>query len=59
MSGFLNYVKALFSTTPSDSYTSSWLAGVAASGTFVMSKEATWNVTGNSGIPSGWTVLTE
>lgn len=32
-----------------------WVRGVAAIGTFVKSANATW-VTGNSGIPSGWTV---
>ena len=35
-----------------------WVSGVASSGTFVKSKDATWSVTGNSGIPSGWTVET-
>ncbi len=54
----LNYVKALFTNTPG-TYTFSWLNGVSTSGTFVKSKDATWNVTGTSGIPSGWTVLTE
>jgi hypothetical protein len=37
---------------------SSWVSGVASSGTFTKSKKATWNVTGASGIPSGWTVKT-
>lgn len=55
----LNYVKALFTSTPSDTYTSYWMYGVASSGTFVKSKDATWNVTGVNGIPSGWTVQTE
>ena len=55
----LNYVKALFLTTPSTTYTSNWLNGVASSGTFVKNKNATWNVTGVSGIPAAWTVLTE
>ena len=54
----LNYIKAMFTTTPSSSYTGSWVSGVASSGTFVKSKNATWNVTGNDGIPSGWTVQT-
>ena len=54
----LNYIKAMFTTTPSTSYTNSWVNGVAASGTFVKNSAATWNVTGNSGIPSGWTVET-
>ena len=52
----LNYIKALFTTTPSDTYTHGWVSGVASSGTFVKNKDATWDVTGQSGIPSGWTV---
>ena len=52
----LNYIKALFTTTPSSSYTSNWVSGVASSGIFVKNKNAAWNVTGTNGIPSGWTV---
>ena len=55
----LNNIKALFTTTPSSSYTNNWVYGVAATGTFVKSSVATWTVTGNNGIPSGWTVLTD
>ena len=54
----LKYIKALFTTTPSTSYTNYWVLGVASSGTFVKNKNATWNVTGTYGIPSGWTVQT-
>ena len=54
----LNYIKAMFTTTPSSSYTNYWVSGVASSGTFVKNKNATWNVTGTYGIPSGWTVQT-
>ena len=53
----LNYIKAMFTTTPSSSYTAQWVSGVASSGTFVKNKNATWNVTGIDGIPSGWTVV--
>ena len=68
----LNYVKALFTTNPHASnqypYTFDWLRGVSSTGTFVMSKDADWYVTGTHGIlsgsgtygiPSGWTVKTE
>ena len=55
----LNYIKALFTTTPSDEYTRDWVLGVASTGTFIKSKNATWNVTGTDGIPKGWTVKTE
>lgn len=54
----LNYIKAMFTTTPSSSYTYNWVNGVAASGTFVKNRAATWNVTGVNGIPTGWTVET-
>jgi hypothetical protein len=53
----LNYIKAMFTTTPSSSDTGNWVYGVASSGTFVKNKNATWNVTGVDGIPSGWTVV--
>lgn len=52
----LNYIKALFTTTPSLTYTRDWVEGVASSGTFVKNKNATWNVTGVNGVPSGWTI---
>lgn len=54
----LNYIKAMFTTTPASSYTSNWVKGVASSGTFVKNSAASWNVTGNAGVPSGWTVQT-
>lgn len=54
----LSYIKAMFTMTPASSYTRNWVNGVKATGTFVKNSEATWNVTGTSGIPSGWTVET-
>ena len=54
----LNYIKALFTTTPSNLYTNKWVSGVSSTGTFVKSKDATWNVIGVSGIPKGWIVQT-
>jgi hypothetical protein len=54
----LNYIKALFTTTPSTSYTWNWVQGVASTGTFVKSTSATWTTTGVNGIPTGWTVET-
>ena len=54
----LNYIKAMFTTTPSNTYTNNWVSGVSATGTFVKNSAATWNVSGNNGIPSGWTVQT-
>ena len=58
----LNYIKAMFTTTITayfNQLTSGWVGGVASTGTFVKNKDATWNVTGENGIPSGWTVITE
>ena len=55
----LNYIKALFTTTPSTSYTNNWVQGVASTGTFVKSFAATWDVTGNNGVPTGWTIKTD
>ena len=54
----LNYIKAMFTTTPSTTYTNYWVDGVSSNGTFVKNSAATWNVTGNNGVPTGWTVNT-
>jgi hypothetical protein len=55
----LNYIKAMFTTTPSSSYLQSWVNGVSATGTFVKNSAATWTDTfGTSAIPNGWTVET-
>ena len=54
----LNYIKAMFTTTPSDSYTYDWVKGVASTGTFVKNSAATWDVSGSNGVPTGWTVQT-
>ncbi len=52
----LNYIKALFLTKPSDSYTPNWVDGVAEKGTFVKNPNATWDVRGINGIPEGWVI---
>ena len=54
----LSYIKAMFTTTPSGTYTGSWVKGVASNGTFVKNAAASWTTTGVSGIPNGWTVET-
>ena len=54
----LNYIKAMFTTTPSLTYTGDWVDGVAVSGTFVKNSVATWDVSGVNGVPNGWTVET-
>jgi hypothetical protein len=54
----LKHIKAMFTTTPSSTYTQYWVNRVASNGTFVKNSAAQWNVTGNNGIPTGWTVQT-
>lgn len=58
----LNYIKAMFTTTPTATppamNTYNWVSGVSPTGTFVKNSAATWNVAGDSGIPTGWTVET-
>ncbi len=51
----LNYIKALFTTSPT-TQTYDWVYGVASSGTFIKSSEATWNVNGNNGVPANWVI---
>ena len=52
----LRYIKAMFTTAPN---ASNWVNGVASSGVFVKSSEATWEDTfGANAIPTGWTVQT-
>lgn len=53
----LNYIKALFTTTPSSSYTNNWVRSVKSTGTFVKNINATWTDTGNSAVPTNWTVI--
>lgn len=55
----LIYIKAMFTTTPSTSYTQNWVSGVAASGTFVKNVSATWTTTGVDAVPVDWTTRTE
>ena len=55
----LNYIKMLATDVSASGCLSEWVVGVASTGTFVKNASATWNITGKSGIPSGWTVITE
>ena len=53
----LRYVKALFTTniTEKTSYTVNWMSGVNTStGVFVKAVDATWSLSGISGIPTNW-----
>lgn len=53
----LRYVKALFTTniTNDTNYTKNWMYGVNTStGVFVKAVDATWSLSGISGIPTNW-----
>lgn len=54
----LKYIKAMFLNDPLYS-TDGWVSGVASEGVFVKNKDATWNKTGDNGVPSGWTIVLE
>lgn len=55
----LQYIKALFTTTPAGTVSNNFTSGVASTGTFVKNGAATWTTTGKSAVPTGWTVVTE
>ena len=54
----INYIKAMFTTTPTSTYTGNWVNGVSATGTFVKNSAATWTDVGTYAVPSGWTIQT-
>ena len=54
----LNYVKSLATNITATNALTGWLSGVASSGTFVKPVGVSYS-TGDSGIPSGWTVVEE
>lgn len=54
----LSYIKMLAIDISVDYCLEEWVIRVSSTGTFVKNKDATWNVTGVSGIPEGWTVET-
>ena len=54
----LQYIKAMFTTTPSINETGNWVNGVSPTGTFVKNASATWTTTGTNGVPTGWTIQT-
>ena len=51
----LNYIKCLATDISAHNCLYRWMNGVAATGTFIKDSNVTWP-TGDSGIPSGWTV---
>jgi hypothetical protein len=55
----LNYIKMLATNISAGSCLSSWVSGVASTGTFVKNPAMTSLPTGSSGIPKGWTVYND
>lgn len=58
----LNYIKMLATDISEADHMFKWVNGVSSTGTFVKNKNATWTTSahlGPSGIPAGWTVITE
>lgn len=55
----LSQVKCLAVNPDGNSYTVTWLQGVAATGTFVKKAGVSWGESGTSSIPAGWTVTEE
>ncbi|MCQ2269077.1 MAG: leucine-rich repeat protein [Bacteroidaceae bacterium] len=55
----LNYIKMLATDISAYDCLFYWTCGVSSTGTFIKSKDATWDVRGESGIPNGWTVQTD
>ena len=52
----LNYIKCLATDISATTTTTDWVKGVASTGTFIKAASMSDWTTGNSGIPSGWTV---
>ena len=55
----LNYIKMLATDISATGCLTYWVYNVASTGTFVKNKNATWSVTGDDGVPSGWTIQYE
>lgn len=55
----LNYIKMLATDISATDCLLGWVSGVASTGTFVKNPAMTSLPTGNSGIPSGWTVVND
>lgn len=55
----LNYIKMMATDITAERCLYKWVQGVSSTGTFVKNANAQWDVTGESGVPSGWTIETE
>ena len=54
----LSYIQMLATDISAAYCLNKWVGYVSSTGTFVKSADASWSVTGRSGIPNGWTVET-
>ena len=54
----LKYIVALFTTTPSNTYTQEWVKNITKRGTFVKSSSATWTTSGDNGKPANFSAVT-
>lgn len=59
----LKHIKMLATDISAMNCLNNWVYGVSSTGTFIKSKDATWNTTpgalGNDGVPAGWTVVND
>ena len=53
----LSYIEMLATDISAEDCLYNWVGNVSSTGTFVKNAAATWNETGVSGIPDGWTVV--
>lgn len=53
----MSYIKAMFKVRPSSTAFGNWVTNVSSSGIFVKHIDATWDITGKSGVPEGWTII--
>lgn len=52
----LAYIKMMATDVSANSCLNNWVLNVSTNGAFVKNVKATWDITGSSGIPNGWTI---
>ena len=52
----LNKITMLAKTITEENDMFGWVSEVSSTGTFVKSKDATWDIIGHKGVPEGWTI---
>jgi hypothetical protein len=52
----LSRIKMLATNISANRCLNGWVNGVAAEGTFIKNRNATWTTTGANGVPTGWTI---